>query len=148
LAVAIATDAETNQWWSNDADVVKRWFLEDPDYHVLVVDEASATAGIVAFQEELDPDYHSASMDIALLACCVGRGLGTEALCLLGAWLVQERGHHRLTIDPAVANARAVRAYEKVGFKPIGVARRYERGPDGTWHDNLLMDVLADELAR
>jgi aminoglycoside 6'-N-acetyltransferase len=24
--------------------------------------------------------------------------------------------------------------------------RRYERGPDGTWHDGLLMDLLADEL--
>jgi len=23
----------------------------------------------------------------------------------------------------------------------------HERGPDGTWHDNLLMDLLADELA-
>ena len=24
--------------------------------------------------------------------------------------------------------------------------RRYERDVDGTWHDNLLMDLLADEL--
>jgi hypothetical protein len=24
--------------------------------------------------------------------------------------------------------------------------RRYERGADGTWHDGLLMDLLADEL--
>ena len=27
-----------------------------------------------------------------------------------------------------------------------GVMRAYERGMDGTWHDNLLMDVLAGEL--
>ena len=26
--------------------------------------------------------------------------------------------------------------------------RRYERGRDGTWHDGLLMDLLADELTR
>jgi aminoglycoside 6'-N-acetyltransferase len=24
--------------------------------------------------------------------------------------------------------------------------RRYERGPDGQWHDSLLMDLLAEEL--
>jgi aminoglycoside 6'-N-acetyltransferase len=24
--------------------------------------------------------------------------------------------------------------------------RQYERGPDGTWHDGLLMDLLAEEL--
>jgi aminoglycoside 6'-N-acetyltransferase len=26
------------------------------------------------------------------------------------------------------------------------VMRSYERGPDGTWHDGLLMDLLATEL--
>jgi aminoglycoside 6'-N-acetyltransferase len=141
----MARDPETSPWWSTDAGKIGSW-LADPDYHVLVIEEAGRTAGIVAFEEEEDPDYHVAGIDISLLQCCVGRGLGPEALRLLAGWLVAERGHHRLTIDPAVANARAIRAYEKVGFRPIGVAREYERGPDGTWHDNLLMDVLATEL--
>jgi aminoglycoside 6'-N-acetyltransferase len=26
------------------------------------------------------------------------------------------------------------------------IMRRYERGPDGEWHDNLLMDLLAADL--
>lgn len=55
-------------------------------------------------------------------------------------------GHHRFTIDPALANQAAVRAYSAVGFRPVGAMRGYERGLDGTWHDNLLMDLLADEL--
>ena len=42
----------------------------------------------------------------------------------------------------------AIRCYAKVGFRPVGVLRRYERGLDGTWHDGLLMDLLADELVR
>ena len=42
---------------------------------------------------------------------------------------------------------RAIRAYGKVGFRPVGAMRRYERGPDGTFHDGLLMDLLADELS-
>ena len=58
-----------------------------------------------------------------------------------------DRGHHRLIIDPAVANERAIATYASLGFKPVGVMRRYERGPDGTWHDGLLMDLLADELS-
>jgi aminoglycoside 6'-N-acetyltransferase len=28
----------------------------------------------------------------------------------------------------------------------VGVMRAYERGDDGTWHDGLLMDLLAGEL--
>ena len=53
-------------------------------------------------------------------------------------------GPHRLSIDPAAANARAIAAYAKVGFRPVGVMRRYQRLADGTWVDALLMDLLAD----
>jgi aminoglycoside 6'-N-acetyltransferase len=147
LAVSLAADPEASTWLPPDPDKMKRW-LDDPDYHVLVVEEAGVTAGIIAFGEQADPNYHSAGMDIGLLSSCVGRGLDAEALRLLGAWLIDERGHHRLTIDPAVANERAIHVYEKVGFEPIGVAREYERSPDGQWHDNPLMDVLASELVR
>ena len=64
----------------------------------------------------------------------------------LAHYLMDVRGHFRLTIDPAVSNARAIRSYEKVGFKPVGVMRQYERGADGTYHDGLLMDLVAGEL--
>lgn len=61
-------------------------------------------------------------------------------------FLFEERGHHRLTIDPAADNVRAIRAYEKVGFKRVGVMRRYERGADGTYHDGMLLDLLPEDL--
>ena len=74
--------------------------------------------------------------------------MGPAALGLAIAWLVGDRGHHRLTIDPACDNARAIAAYNAVGFRPVGVMRRYERGADGSFHDNLLMDLLAEDLPR
>jgi aminoglycoside 6'-N-acetyltransferase len=61
--------------------------------------------------------------------------------------LFTERGHHRITIDPAAANTPAIRCYEKVGFRPVGIMRRYERvREDRDWHDGLLMDLLAEDL--
>ena len=57
---------------------------------------------------------------------------------------MDERGHHRVTIDPAVANVAAVRAYEKAGFRRVGVTRLSERDADGnSWHDSLLMELVA-----
>jgi aminoglycoside 6'-N-acetyltransferase len=56
------------------------------------------------------------------------------------------RGHHRLTIDPSAENARAIRTYTSLGFRPVGLLRAYERWRDGSWHDGLLMDLLADDL--
>jgi aminoglycoside 6'-N-acetyltransferase len=57
--------------------------------------------------------------------------------------LIESRGHHRLTIDPAAANERAIRCYAAVGFERVGVMRQYERAADGSWHDGLLMELLA-----
>jgi aminoglycoside 6'-N-acetyltransferase len=62
-------------------------------------------------------------------------------------WLADERGHHRFSIDPSARNERAIRAYEDVGFKRVGVMRRYERDAEGPgFHDGLLMDLLIEEL--
>jgi aminoglycoside 6'-N-acetyltransferase len=66
---------------------------------------------------------------------------------LLAWFLIEERHHHRLTIDPAAENTRAIRCYGSVGFRPVGIMRAYERGADGVFHDNLLMDLLAADLA-
>jgi aminoglycoside 6'-N-acetyltransferase len=60
--------------------------------------------------------------------------------------LFNARDHHRISIDPAADNNAAIRCYTKVGFQPVGILRHYERGPEGDWHDALLMDLLAEDL--
>ena len=52
-----------------------------------------------------------------------------------------------LFVDPALENVAAVRCYEKVGFRPVGVMRESERSPEGVWRDALLMELLARELS-
>ena len=102
--------------------------------------------GAIEYSEEEEPMYRHAGIDLFLSASAQRQGLGTEAIRVLARHLIDERGHHRLTIDPAAGNHAAIRAYEKVGFSRVGVMRSYERGPDGTWHDGLLMELLAGEL--
>jgi len=137
---------------------VARWFgIGGPDASVdelyehepgssFVIEVGGATVGWIGYAEELDPDYRHAGIDLFLAPSHHGRGLGPEALRVVIVHLLNDLGHHRLTIDPAAANERAIRAYEKVGFRRVGVMRDYERGADGTWHDGLLMDLLIGEL--
>ena len=105
-----------------------------------------AIAGSIQASEETDPDYRHASIDLFLSAAHQDRGLGTDAIRTVARYLFEVRGHHRLTIDPSAANERAIRAYGRVGFRPVGVMRDYERGADGTFHDGLLLDLLRAEL--
>ena len=64
--------------------------------------------------------------DIVLATALHGRGYGSEALRVAIRHFIG-RGHHRFTIDPAADNARAIRTYAGLGFKPVGVLRAYER---------------------
>ncbi len=98
------------------------------------------------FTEELDPYYKSAGLDITLATTYLGQGLGPDALRAVARYLFTERGHHRLIVDPAAINMRAIAAYAKIGFRPVGVLRSYELGPGGVWRDALLMDMLEGEL--
>jgi aminoglycoside 6'-N-acetyltransferase len=144
--VEILHEPGVHEWWGDEAPEEMRESLRYEEGAAFAIEVAGETAGWLAVTQEDDPQYRHASLDIILGTAHQGRGLGPEALRTAIRWLIDERGHHRFTIDPAVANERAVRAYKAVGFKPVGVLRRYERGPGGEWRDGLLMDLLADEV--
>lgn len=145
---AIFATPEVARWWAMAgreeivADLLDR---RDPAVTSYVVDVDGVVAGVIQSCEELDQDYRSAGLDISLDPVWHGTGVALDALRTLAQHLF-DQGHHRLTIDPAAHNGRAIAAYAKVGFRPVGVLRQYERGPDGTWHDGLLMDLLRGEL--
>ncbi|WP_017537674.1 GNAT family N-acetyltransferase [Nocardiopsis halophila] len=147
---AIRRTPEVRAWWraAEDMDAEVSRDLADPDTRTLAVEYDGRTVGAIQWAAEQDPDYRHAGIDVYLAPAVHGKGLGTDAVRTLAAHLVDEEGHHRLTIDPAADNTAAIRAYIKVGFRPVGVLRRYERGDDGTFHDGLLMDLLAEELIR
>ena len=137
----VLTDPEVSPWWPGyDLDRVG---AELPEGWVILYDHQ--VVGWLLYTEETEPDYRHVGLDISLTPELHGQGFGTEALRLAIRHFIA-LGHHRFTIDPAAHNERAIRAYQAVGFKPVGIMRNYERGGDGTWHDGLLLDLLADEL--
>ena len=140
----IHASPEVVRWWDAPADGFP--WTDEPEATRLTIEVDGAVAGLIQYSEELEPKYRHASVDLFLDPARHGDGLGTEAVRRVVRHLIDDRGHHRITIDPATANAAAIRAYEKVGFKPVGIMRRCERDADGSgWHDGLLMELLAGE---
>jgi aminoglycoside 6'-N-acetyltransferase len=134
---------EVARWWDlPDSDFP--W--DEPESTRLTIEVDGSVAGLIQFSEELEPKYRHAGIDLFLDPALHGRGVGTEAVRRVVRHLIDDRGHHRITIDPATANVAAIRAYEKAGFRRVGIMRRSERDSDGRgWHDALLMELLAGD---
>jgi aminoglycoside 6'-N-acetyltransferase len=145
---AIQAEPDVARWWPpDDAEGLRRLLLEpEPDVVPWVIEHDGRVVGYIQDWEETDPDYRHAGIDLFLSTSAQGQGLGPEAIRTLARHLFDERGHHRVTIDPVAANERAIRAYTRVGFRRVGVLRAYQRTADGGWEDGLLMEMLAGEL--
>lgn len=136
--------AEISKWWGGyDLERVRRELLGPHGY---AIELAGEVVGLIIYREELDPDHRHAAIDLALHPEQQSQGLGCDAMRAMARFLFG-RGHHRVVIDPAAHNERAIRSCRRAGFSPVGIMRRYERSADGTWHDALLMDLLGDDLS-
>ena len=132
---------EVRRWWDEPADGFP-W--AEPDSTRFTIELDGRVAGLIQYWEETEPKYRHATIDLFLDPSLHRRGLGAAAITRVVRHLIEERGHHRITIDPAVDNLIAIRCYEKVGFRRVGVMRSYERDVDGDCcHDGLLMELLS-----
>ena len=144
--VGILAEEDVLFWWgSHDEERLRRDFA-DPEVTAWTLVAGGSVCGALMATEESEPDYRHVELDLFLRGSCQGRGLGAEVLRAALRHLFEERGHHRAVIVPAAANQRAISCYRKVGFRPVGIMRRAERGRDGNWRDCLAMDLLAGEL--
>jgi diamine N-acetyltransferase len=76
-----------------------------------------------------------------------GQGYGTQAILLLLDYAFGYLGFHRVSLGVVGFNERALRFYEKVGFKREGLQR------DGYYHDHafhdfVMMSILEDEFRQ
>src|SRR5206468_2808788 len=138
--VEIGREPVVARWWPGItvAELAEKAVGEEDDTVGLTVEWEGRVVGMIQFHEETTPEFRHAGIDIFLASACHGQGLGVDAVRTLARHLFEARGHHRVTIDPAAANERAVRCYERVGFRRVGVLRRYWRDPAGEWQDGLL----------
>jgi RimJ/RimL family protein N-acetyltransferase len=127
-------DSDTLFAWINDRDLVERsaifrpvaraehdaWF-EGVRRREDVLIRAIRVVGVLVGTCQLFADGAEAELRIRIgTASARGRGLGTEAVRLLTARGFAELGLRRIWLQVFAANAQAIRAYEKAGFRQFG----------------------------
>ena len=136
------------RWWGSAGE---RWPQPDSDTQSDNSTQARAIwsqdelVGFVQWYENPDERYRHAGIDLFLSEQYQGRGLGRESVSLVLHSLLAA-GHHRVVIDPAADNRRAVSCYQACGFTVVGTMRKYERNNDGIgWHDGLLLEYVVED---
>jgi RimJ/RimL family protein N-acetyltransferase len=130
-------------------DEVEHFFrtrLLAPDAFAYAIHErlTDRLVGLTTFSN-MDADNGSVLFHITIgEADAQDRGLGTEAIGLMLKVAFETLGLHRVGLSVFAFNARAIRVYEKAGFRIEGRLREAIRR-DGRHWDEVQMGVLADE---
>lgn len=126
------------EWWGTDtqADLAKmrakasgesttRAFLFHADKSPIgyvqywIAQDAKTGADLADYPWLADLDDHTVGIDISIgPAGLLGRGYGLRALASFTDYL-NSLGYDDLVVDPDKSNLRAIRAYEKAGFRAI-----------------------------
>ncbi|HUG47201.1 MAG TPA: GNAT family protein [Candidatus Limnocylindria bacterium] len=121
-----------------------RLLAPDALAYAIVERAADRLVGFTTFSS-LDPDNGSVLFHITIgERLAWGRGLGTEATELMLGHAFDRLGLHRVGLTVFDFNPRAIRAYEKAGFRLEGRSRQAILR-DGRYFDELQMGVLREE---
>lgn len=122
-------------------------FLEvTPDtYRYALLDENELLIGTIGFQGVNVPARSVTLFIVIGNKTYWGKGYGTDALITFSRFLFTQWNFHRITLDTWEENLRAIRVYEKVGFKIEG-RQREARFVLGKYYDAILMGLLRKEF--
>jgi diamine N-acetyltransferase len=135
---------ETAQAWVDEQ--VKKGVERPPAaVHFTVYDRSDDTPVGTAGLFDISYVHASAEFGIAI-GERRGRGLGTETTRLVLGWAFRTLGLHNVILGALAWNEGALRAYERAGFRRIGVRRAAARSRGGT-ADVVLMDAVPEDLA-
>jgi aminoglycoside 6'-N-acetyltransferase len=117
---ATLADADRLVAWHADPEVARFW--DGETFTRRQMRERLRRAGVGAWivEERGEPvgylQVHATGLDMFLVPAARGRGLGPDAARAMARHLLDERGWRRVTVDPYVWNAGAVRAWRRAGF--------------------------------
>jgi RimJ/RimL family protein N-acetyltransferase len=140
----ILHESEVSRWWVGyTIERVRAEIVDSGDALVMEID--GRVAGAIFLYPNEDVEYRHTVIHLFLGADWYRKRYGAEALTLVIGHLASI-GHHRFTLDPNVNNEPAIRSYERLGFRRVGVLREYQLRPEGHWEDGLLMDLVLSDF--
>lgn len=131
LLAAWFADPEVYGWWggeplSRETVATRYTGARRPTVESLIVEWSGRPIGYAQFHAE---NRWGGGLDMVLLPEFREQGIGSQAARLLVRHVRERLGWRRITVDPAVDNHRAIRAWEKAGFRVERIVPDDPEGP-------------------
>jgi len=153
---ALGRDPRITELYGLDPDAMRPFDRESAEAWVRRLREHPC-AWIIEYDESMigevrldriDRTDRRASLAIGIAdPALLGKGLGTETIRLVLAHAFDTLGLHRISVRVLARNGRAIRSYEKCGFRVEG-RERETVFLKGQWEDDILMGLLDREFVR
>lgn len=129
---------EEENWWEG--------FVKRKGDHIFAIEAGDGTyIGNIGLHD-IQPENRRALLGIIIGEKAYwGQGYGTDAIRAMLGWAFGYLNLHRVSLTVYAYNERAIRCYEKSGFRHEG-SMRQARYVDGKYYDELVMGVLRDEF--
>jgi UDP-4-amino-4,6-dideoxy-N-acetyl-beta-L-altrosamine N-acetyltransferase len=127
----------------------EKWFerkLEEEDSEIFAIETTDGTH--IGNIELMDVDLRHRHAELGIVIgekAYWGKGYGSDAIRALLAFGFEEMNLHRVFLRVYEDNARAIRAYEKCGFRQEGCLREASFRKGKYW-DELVMGMLSHEF--
>lgn len=150
------TDPEVSRHLSGTYIRPQTWEQTESFLHNMLHGDAGGVNFVIAERESLrymgqcnlmmiDNLNHKAELAIVIGREHHGKGYGREAIGLLLDFAFNQYNLNRVFLKVHDDNTRAIRLYERCGFRHEGRLRQ-ERFADGRYKDILVMGILRDEF--
>lgn len=147
VAVLAGDDLRPRSLESSEADYERTSKAHDPYSVGFMIYERSTLRPIGGVGlRHISPTHRNAELGIAIgEKDCWGKGYGTEAVRLMLDYAFTVLGLHNVMLSTYSYNERAIRAYQRAGFREFG--RRHESARLGNqFYDDVYMECLATEF--
>ena len=135
------TSIELEERWISDSE------KKNDEFHVLMTAKKGGKAlGLIGVRE-INERNASAHLTIMVATESRDRGYGTEAILGMLEFLFMKLNMHRVWLRADEKNERAIRCYEKCGFKTEGKLRE-DHFAHGGWCCSFIMSVLVNDFKR
>jgi len=129
-------------------EVESRWIAEaskkENEAHLILAKKKGLVPMGILSIKEVSLRNGSAHLSIIIQEKDWDKGYGTEAISGVLEFMFMRLNGHRIWLRVDVRNARAIRCYEKCGFKVEGTLRE-DHFAAGKWQDSYIMSILRSE---